>query len=429
MIHTALLSEPVLAAASNVVLVSVLKSLLMLPAFVFYMRVTSSSIEPDARRLNLGVTKVNLTMVSGALVAYLCILLIPIFWIGWPVSLLILSGMLFGYMKWRNAKVPAAMKFELIGSKLEDAKKARQSRRAEKSVDLRFIDSDGQEKSVPLVDDPMHLVHKELEQVMTPALESNASTVMLLPGKQGTTVTRTVDTLQYKQEVLAPETSESIIDYLKSMAGLAIDDKRRIQQGSIKMIAPSGFMELDMTSSGSSAGQRIRIDLDRSSRIGMAYDKLGLLPMQKEFIDGLDEIENRHGIMLVCAPEGLGLSTTSYAFLGRHDAFSSVVKSCEKRIDLAIQGADQKQWAPGDGDEDHATTVRTILRRDPDVLMVDDISEPGTGEIISKSGIDGPLIYLAIRADGLADVTSSLYRAALRDRHCRDDVTVVVAAF
>ena len=94
-----------------------------------------------------------------------------------------------------------------------------------------------------------------------------------------------------------------------------------------------------------------------------------------------------------------------------HDAFSSVVKSCERRIDLAIQGADQMEWKPDSETGDHATTVRTILRRDPDVLLIDDISEHGTAEIISKSGIDGPLIYVAIRAENLAEGIGKWVRA------------------
>ncbi|MDG2029398.1 MAG: ATPase, T2SS/T4P/T4SS family [Phycisphaerales bacterium] len=410
MTHTAFLTDPILAAASNVLLLSVFKAIILLPAIVVYMRIASSHIEKDARRMNLAVSNINLVIVIGALVAYLSVLLIPIFWVGWPVSIIILAGTLFIYMKWRNAKVDADQKFELVGTKLEDAKKARQSRKAEKSVDLRFIDPNGKEHKVPLVEDPLHLVHKELEQIMTPALESNASAVTMLPGKQGTTITRTVDTMQYKQEVVQPETGERVIDYLKALSLLAVDDRRRIQQGSLKMMAPSGYMELDLTTSGSSAGQRVRIDIDRSSRIGRAYNKIGLLPVQKTFMDSLNEIEQRHGIMLLCAPEGQGLSTTAYALLGRHDAFSSVVKSCEKRIDLAIQGADQQEWKPDSELGDHATTVRTILRRDPDVLLVDDISEPGSANIISKSGIDGPLIYIAFRAENLAEGVSKWVR-------------------
>lgn len=403
--------DPVLAAASNVLLVSVIKAVLLLPAIVVYMKIASTHIEKDARRMNLPVNGINLTMMIGAVAAWLCVLFIPIFWIGWPVSILLLAGMLFGYMKWRNAKVDDNQKFELVGSKLEDAKKARQSRRAEKAVDLRFIDPNGKEHAVPLVEDPMHLIHKELEQIMSPALEAGASSVMLLPGKQGTTITRTVDTLQYKQEVIPAETGERVIDYLKALALLSIDDRRRIQQGALKMMAPSGYMELDLTTSGSSSGQRVRIDLDRSSRIGRSYDKLGLLPVQKNFLDTLNEVETRHGVVLVCAPEGQGLSTTGYALLGRHDAFSSVVKSCEKRIDLAIQGADQMEWKPDAETGDHATTIRTILRRDPDVLLIDDANEPGTAELIARSGADGPLIYLEIRAENLAGGVAKWVRA------------------
>ena len=116
------LVEPVLAAASNLLLMSVIKPILLLPPFIIFMRIASSAIEKDTRRHNLGVTQVNLVMVAGGITAYLCGLLIPIFWIGWPVAILVMAGFLFGYMKWRNAKLPDAMKFELVGSKLEDAK-------------------------------------------------------------------------------------------------------------------------------------------------------------------------------------------------------------------------------------------------------------------------------------------------------------------
>ena len=153
------ISNFTLAAASSVMLVSIIKPILLLPQFVIYTRIASSSIEKDARYLNLGVNKINLIMLCGGIAAYACGLLVPVFWIGWPVSILLLVGFLFGYMQWRNAKVPDAMKFELIGTRIEDARKARQSKRAEKSVDLHFIDGEGKERAVPLIDDPLHDVH------------------------------------------------------------------------------------------------------------------------------------------------------------------------------------------------------------------------------------------------------------------------------
>lgn len=392
-----------IAAASSVLLVSIVKPILLLPQFVIYTRIASSSIEKDARYLNLGVNKVNLIMLTGAILAYTCGLLVPIFWIGWPISILVLVGFLFGYMNWRNAKVPEAMKFELIGTRLEDARQARQSKRAEKSVDLHFIDSNGAEHAVPLIDDPLHEIHKELEVIMCPALEVGASSVNLIPSREGTAVVRVVDTMPTRQEIRTPESAAAIIDYLKSLALLDVEDKRRIQEGSMKMVTPTGIMTVDIKVSGSSAGQRMRIELNRAARLGRGFDKLGLLDNQKEALAKLDEEENRHGVVLIASPEGQGLSTTAYGLLGRHDAFITVVKSCEKRIDLELQGVDQKLWDPNIDDSDYAKTVRTFLRRDPDVILIDDIRDEGTAELLARSGSDGPLIYAELRAHGIAD--------------------------
>ena len=406
------ISNFTLAAASSVMLVSIIKPILLLPQFVIYTRIASSSIEKDARYLNLGVNKINLIMLCGGIAAYACGLLVPVFWIGWPVSILLLVGFLFGYMQWRNAKVPDAMKFELIGTRIEDARKARQSKRAEKSVDLHFIDGEGKERAVPLIDDPLHDVHKELEVVMGPALEVRASSISLIPSKEGTVVVRVVDTMPAQQEVIAPEIASAIIDYLKSIALLDLEDKRRIQEGAMRMVTPGGYMTVNLKVSGSSAGQRARIDLDRSSRLGIGFDKIGLLENQKAYLATLDEKENRHGVVLVACPDGQGLSTTSYALLGRHDAFTTVVKSCEKRIDLELQGVDQKQWDPDVDNDDYAKTVRTMLRRDPDVILIDDITDEGTAELLARSGGDGPLIYADIKARGIGDTVQKWVRAS-----------------
>ena len=154
----------------------------------------------------------------------------------------------------------------------------------------------------------------------------------------------------------------------------------------------------------------MRIELDRAARLGRGFDKLGLLDNQKEALAKLDEEENRHGVVLIASPEGQGLSTTAYGLLGRHDAFITVVKSCEKRIDLELQGVDQKQWDPNIDESDYPKTVRTFLRRDPDVILIDDIRDEGTAELLARSGLDGPLIYAELRAHGIADAVKHWVR-------------------
>lgn len=411
MFELATMHTTTLAAAADYMLVDLIKPLLMLPAFVAYFRVTSAHIEKDARYHNFGVNKVNLAMMIGAVVSIIAALLIPIFWIGWPVSMLVLGGWLLGYMKWRNGKVSADQKFELVGDKLEQRRDAKLAKRAQNAVELKFIDPKGQEKSVPLVDDPLHLVHKELETILGPAIAANAAELNLVPSKQGTAVISILDTVAERQEVLAPETASALIDYLKRLAALDTEDRRRIQEASLRMVTPSGSILVDITVSGSSNGQRARICFDRAKRLGVKFDDLGLTTKQAELLKALEVEEERHGIVLLAAPAGQGLSTMSYAMLGQHDAFTSVVKSCEKRIDLEVMGVDQKRWHPSTDEADFPTTIRTILRRDPDVVLVDSIEDPGTAELIAKSGLDGPLVFTAVRARSVTETIQQWSRA------------------
>ena len=81
---------------------------------------------------------------------------------------------------------------------------------------------------------------------MGPALEVRASSISLIPSKEGTVVVRVVDTMPAQQEVIAPEVASAIIDYLKSIALLDLEDKRRIQEGAMRMVTPGGYMTVNL---------------------------------------------------------------------------------------------------------------------------------------------------------------------------------------
>ena len=202
-------------------------------------------------------------------------------------------------MKWRNGKVSADQKFELVGDKLEQRRDAKLAKRAQNAVELKFIDPKGQEKSVPLVDDPLHLVHKELETILGPAIAANAAELNLVPSKQGTAVISILDTVAQRQEVLAPETASALIDYLKMLAALDTEDRRRIQEASLRMVTPSGSILVDLTVSGSSNGQRARICFDRAKRLAVKFDDLGLIAQAGGTCRRPRREEERHGVVLV----------------------------------------------------------------------------------------------------------------------------------
>ncbi len=215
-------------------------------------------------------------------------------------------------------------------------------------------------------------------------------------------MTMTVDGVRSKRDALPPDVGNAAIDMIKRLAGLDPADRRRKQTGRCKMDGPGGRTELFVTSSGSSSGQQVRIDFDRDSRFGKSIDTLGLAPAQLEALRVFEKPERRKGVILVSAPAGQGLTTLAYALIGRHDAYTSNVKTLERDPQFRVEGVDHKMFEPEPGVEDFGAALTKIIRRDPDVVLCGDISEPGSAKAAALMGMEAPLVYVLIPSDSMA---------------------------
>jgi general secretion pathway protein E len=117
----------------------------------------------------------------------------------------------------------------------------------------------------------------------------------------------------------------------------------------------------------------------------------------------LEQPHERHGIVLIGAPPGHGVTTTSYAFLARHDAYTSNVKTLEREVHVTLEGVDQIQWDPSNPDIDYATNLQSILRRDPDIVLTAEILDSETARVAADPGIQGPLIYIPQPVPSITD--------------------------
>ena len=121
-----------------------------------------------------------------------------------------------------------------------------------------------------------------------------------------------------------------MFNLIRTMAGMDLQETRRRQVGQFQVMGPHGHHLLTITTSGSSKGQLLRIDVDLSKQVRIPYDTLGLLEQQREILDPLQEEGSRHGIVLISTPPGQGLTTMGYALLTRHDSYTSNVRSLER---------------------------------------------------------------------------------------------------
>jgi type II secretory ATPase GspE/PulE/Tfp pilus assembly ATPase PilB-like protein len=397
----------ILLAESSAILLSPFKLILIIASFIPWAWLVSKVLDKDARFYHLNHHMWNGLFLAAAVVALAVMLLIPgtihIFWISWPLGMLILLAPILVYWHYRNQRVPASHRFHLSSASLSEKLEQRRRVRASKEAMIRFTDAKGKERQIPDKESPLHQIHMLAEDLIGPALSSRAMRVEIAVSPKGCAVSHTIDGMRYKRDPLPAEASVKLIDYIKDIAGLNVEDRRRQQTGVFSLQGPIGQVKCHAITAGSSSGQILRIEFNREERVIKPFDGLGLLPSQIEALKPLSEPHDRHGIVLIGAPSGHGLSTSMYSFLNRHDAYTSNIKSLEREIETHLDGVDQIQWDPSNPDVDYATNLQSILRRDPDVVMTAEITDQETAEVVIEPGMQGPLIYIPQRAPSVTE--------------------------
>ena len=413
------MEEPMLTFAANVSalnLVDFIKPILMLLLLGVYLRALGSILEKDIRYFNLNAAMWNSIFLVTGCIALLAVLAIPIFWLGLPTMIVILLAPLLAYWKHRNDAVQnESQKFRLSSMTMTDRLAARKSRSDQRSAAavLSGPKSKG-DLQVPRDTDPLKPIHMAMEDLLLPAIEARASRLELGLTKNGGSASQIVDGVRYKREALATETAKNVIDYLKKAAGMDVEENRKLQRAKfgIRIKNATQNTTLHATTSGSSRGILFRLDLNRDQQLDRDYANLGLEPEQEAILLPSLDPENRHGIILVGAASGQGLSTSLSCLLQRHDAYTTNIKTLERDVQRLIEGVDHVEFDPAGVEADFATQLRSIIRRGPDIVMVSDLKDPATAVQASLPGRNGPLLYIGIPTkDGARGVVSDWLRA------------------
>ncbi len=403
------------ATASALNLVDFVKPVLALIAIGAYLRLIGSTLEKDLRYFNFNVAVWNATFLVSAVVAFGVMLLIPYFLAGFPAMIVIMLAPLLVYWKYRNDNVQnESQKFTLSSVSLGDRMAARKSRSVQKSASAVLLSAKFAELQVPDEGDPRRAIHLALEDLLLPAIEARATRLELGATAKGGSASQIVDGVRYKREALATETAASVLDYLKQAAGLPIEERRKKLRGrcGIRLRESGKTITLDLVTSGSSQGLTLRIDFDRDKQLDRDFEALGLEKEQAKVLATTVEAESRHGVILVGMGPGQGLTSTLTALLTRHDAYTCNIKTIERDVQRLIEGVDHAEWDASKPDVDFATQLRSIIRRGPDIVMVSDLQDPGTGAQAALVGIDGPLVYVGVQTkDGIPGTITDWFRS------------------
>ncbi len=235
--------------------------------------------------------------------------------------------------------------------------------------------------------------------VMQRAVEARASDIHIEPFENRLKVRYRIDGVL--QEVEAPPSSSTaaVISRIKIMAKLNIAERRLPQDGRIMLRVQGKELDLRVSTVPTAYGESVvmRI-LDRQSVV-LDFHRLGFQePMLSQFIRVL---EQPHGIILVTGPTGSGKTTTLYTALSKLNTPERKIITTEDPVEYQIEGVNQIQVKPSIG-LTFASALRSIVRQDPDVIMIGEMRDLETAQIAIQSALTGHLVLSTLHTNDAA---------------------------
>ena len=237
------------------------------------------------------------------------------------------------------------------------------------------------------------------------ASKERASDIHIEPFEQDLLVRFRIDGILY--DTLAPPKAIQplLISRIKIMAGLNIAEKRLPQDGRIRLKVAGKDIDIRVSVIPTAFGERVVLRLlDRSSAL-LGMEELGLSGRNLTLVTR--SIRQSHGIILVTGPTGSGKTTTLYAALSQINTSDKNIITIEDPIEYQLRGIGQMQVNPKI-DLTFAAGLRSILRQDPDVIMIGEIRDTETAEIAIQAALTGHLVFSTLHTNDSFGAVSRL---------------------
>ncbi|HPQ42207.1 MAG TPA: GspE/PulE family protein, partial [bacterium] len=242
--------------------------------------------------------------------------------------------------------------------------------------------------------DPDHpRVIRLVNTLLTDAVKHRASDVHLAPDDAGMRVRYRIDGMLEDIDLLSRDVAEPVISRIKVMARMDVSQRRRPQDGSMNVTYAGRPLDIRVSTVPTPAGERVALRLLQRTGAVTGLDALGMPRHMQDAIDGI--LHQTQGMLLVAGPTGSGKTTTLYACLDRIDTASRNTITIEDPVEYDIPGISQIQVGR-DRSFGFADGLRSLLRQDPDVLMVGEIRDGETAGIAFQAALTGHLILSTI---------------------------------
>jgi type IV pilus assembly protein PilB len=248
-------------------------------------------------------------------------------------------------------------------------------------------------------------ITKMVAVMLKHATEGRASDIHIEPARHKLRVRFRVDGILYTSLFLPMKVHEAIVSRIKILTNMQLDEKRKPQDGRFSARIENKEIDFRVSTFPTSFGEKVAIRiLDPKTGVKSLSD-LGLEGRNLEVV--MAGLKRPYGLILLTGPTGSGKSTSLYAMLQLLNQERSNVMSLEDPVEYNIEGVNQSQVRP-EINYDFASGLRSILRQDPDILMVGEIRDAETAKLAIHAALTGHLVLSTLHTNSAIGVIPRL---------------------
>jgi type IV pilus assembly protein PilB len=257
------------------------------------------------------------------------------------------------------------------------------------------------EEAVSIDDAP---VVKLVNTILGQAVDSSASDVHVEPFETETRVRYRIDGVLFDMLTFPKHLHPPVSSRIKIMSGMDIAEKRHPQDGRILLRVAGRRIDIRVSSLPAIYGEKLVMRLLDQATAMVGLERLGLDPDERTTLDKVIEVP--YGIILVTGPTGSGKSTTLYSVIQNLNSYEVNITTVEDPVEYTIAGVNQVQINERAG-LTFDTVLRSILRQDPDIILVGEMRDTETAQLAVRAALTGHLVLSTLHTN---DAPSSIVR-------------------
>lgn len=239
-------------------------------------------------------------------------------------------------------------------------------------------------------------ITKIVDVIIRHAIEGRASDIHIEPSEEDLRVRYRIDGVLHSSLILPKSIHPAVISRIKILSNLKIDEQRLPQDGRFHISLDGKPIDFRVSTFPTVIGEKIVLRILDKSTGAPTLEELGVFGRQLNII--LDSIKKPHGMFLVTGPTGSGKSTTLYSILSMLNKPGVNIVTLEDPVEYFMDGVNQAQIRP-EINLTFASGLRSILRQDPNIIMVGEIRDRETAELAVNSALTGHLVFSTLHTN------------------------------